>query len=279
MRYGKGFSLIEMVIVIVVLGLVAVAIGPILTRPFSAYEDLSRRTALVDAAQSALSQIANEVRDAIPNSLRTNGSTAVEMMPIRGGGRYRFDPVAANNSGLAPSAPDASFQILGNLDALPAAARLVVYNTGAGQLYAAATSGTGGIISPASTTISLTDNGNEDQLTLSAPYQFDISGTGSPAKRFYLANQPVSYVCDLASGQLRRYEGYAIALVQPTNPGAPPLSSAPAQAVVAEYVTACNFDYQPGSNSRTGLLIMTLSLSLEGESIQLLNQVHVGNAP
>ena len=274
-----GFSLIELVIVIVVLGIIVVAISPVLSKPFQAYEDLGRRTALVDAAQSALSQIADDVRDAIPNTLRTNGSNAIEFMPIQMGGRYRYDPTPASASGLTPSAADSSFQVLGNISSLPAGGRVVVFNTGATQFYTAATTGTGGIITPISTSLSLTDNGSEDQINLSSAYQFDVSGNGSPGRRYYITATPVSYVCDLSAGRLERFEGYAINLTQPTNPNAAPLSTAPASAVVAEYVTACNFNYVPGSNSRNGLLVMSLTLSLEGEFIEILHQVHVSNVP
>lgn len=277
--YQQGFNLVELVIVIVVLGIIVVAISPVLSNPFTAYDDLSRRTALVDAAQSALSQIADDVRDSIPNTLRSNGTNAIEFMPIQLGGRYRYDPVAATVSGLTPSAADASFQVLGNINALPAGGRLVVFNTGATQFYNAATTGTGGIISPATTSLTLTDNGSEDQINLSSAYQFDLSGNGSPARRYYIATTPVSYVCDLTNNQLLRFEGYNISLGQPTNLGAAPLSSAPSQAVVAEFVTACDFDYFPGTNSRSGLLVMALTLTLQGESINLLHQMHVSNAP
>jgi MSHA biogenesis protein MshO len=275
----QGFNLVELVIVILVLGIIVVAIAPVLSNPFTAYDDLSRRTALVDAAQSALSQIADDVRDSIPNTLRSNGTNAIEFMPIQLGGRYRYAPLASDVTGLTPSAPDASFQVLGNINALPASGRLVVFNTGANQFYNAATTGSGGIISPASTTLTLVDNGTEDQINLSSAYQFDLSGNGSPARRFYIATSPVSYVCDLANNQLLRYEGYAVSLGQPTNPSAAPLNTAPSQAVVAEYVTACDFDYFAGSNTRSGLLVMALTLTLQGESINLLHQMHVSNVP
>lgn len=278
-RWQTGFNLIEIIIVITVIGIIAVAIGPIVLRPFQAYDDLSRRTALVDAAQSALSQIANDVRDAIPNTLRTNGTNAVEFMPIQLGGRYRFTTSAAEISGLTPSAPDASFQTLGNINTLPAGARLVIFNTGATQFYNAATSGSSGIISPLATSLSLSDNGNEDQITLSSAFQFDASGNGSPGRRFYVATTPVSYVCDTSAGTLVRIGGYAIASSQPTNPAAAPLSSAPEQTLISDLVSACDFDYTPGTNSRTGLLVIDLTLTLDGESIQLLHQIQVSNVP
>ncbi len=274
-----GFNLIEVIIVITVLGVIAVAIGPIIVRPFQAYDDLGRRTALVDAAQSALSQIANDVRDAIPNTLRTNDTNALEFMPIELGGRYRYSPIPSEVSGLTPSAPDASFQALGNISALPSSARLVIFNTGATQFYNAAISGTNGIISPGTTSLSLTDNGNEDQITLSSAFQFDATGNGSPGRRFYVATTPASYVCDLGSGTLSRYSGYAISASQPTNPAAAPLSTAPGQTLISDLVTACDFDYTPGTNSRSGLLVIDLTLSLDGESIQLLHQIQVTNVP
>ena len=278
-RQQSGFNLIEIIIVITVIGVIAVAIGPVVLRPFQAYDDLGRRTALVDAAQSALSQIANDVRDAIPNTLRTNGSSAVEFMPIQLGGRYRYSSTAADVSGLTPSAPDASFQTLGNISALPAGARLVIFNTGATQFYNAAVSGANGIISPGSTSLSLTDNGNEDQITLSSAFQFDASGNGSPGRRFYIATTPVSYVCDTSAGTLTRVGGYAITSSQPTNPATAPLSTAPEQTLISDLVSACAFEYTPGTNTRTGLLVIDLTLSLDGESIQLLHQIQVSNVP
>lgn len=273
-----GFNLIEVVIVITVIGVLAVAIGPIVTRPFQAYDDLSTRTALVDSAQSALSQIANDVRDAVPNTLRTNGTTAIEFVPIEVGGRYRFDSTPSTVSGLTPSATDASFQALGNISSIPSGSRVVVYNTGATQFYNAAVSGSSGIISPSGTTVTLSDNGNEDQLTLSSGFQFDPSGNGSPGRRFYIATTPVSYVCDTSAGTLIRYSGYSINASQPTNPAASPLSGA-TSTVISDLVSACDFDYTPGTNSRTGLLVIDLTLTLDGEVIQLLHQVQVSNVP
>jgi len=274
----KGFSLIELVIVIVVLGIVVTAIAPILSKPFQAYDDTTKRVALVDAAESALNQMAADVRDAIPNTLRATAS-AIEFMPIRAGGRYRYHDDPSNTTGLTPSASDSSFETLGNLASIPTGARLVVYNTGATQFYTAATSGGLGIITPSSTTISVTDNGAEDQVSLSTGFQFDQSGNGSPGRRFYVATLPVSFVCDLANGRLLRFEGYTVNLTQPTNPLATPLSAASSFAVVAQHLTACNFDYDPGSNTRSGLLSLSLTLSLDNQIIELLHQVHVVNTP
>lgn len=274
----SGFNLVELVIVIVITGILAVVIAPIVMKPFMAYNDTSRRVALVDAAEAAMRQIASDVRGAIPNTLRTNG-TVLEIMPIQGGGRYRYGDIASDVTTLTPGAIDSEFQMLGNMSSMPAGARVVVYNTAATLFYAAATTGLGGIITPTSSTVSLTDNGNEDIISLSSGFQFDLLTTGSPQKRFFLATSPVTYHCDLAAGDIRRYENYATAVAQPTSRSAAPLSVATSNAILVNNVTACRFIYTQGTNSRAALLTMTISLTIEGESINLLHQVHVRNVP
>jgi len=274
----RGFTLVELVIVIVISGILAVAIAPLVMGTFVNYNDTSRRVALVDAAEAAMRQMARDVRDAIPNTLRTNG-TVLELMPIRDGGRYRYSDTATDNTALTPGAPDSQFRMLGNMTNFPSSgARMVVYNTGATQFYTAATSGGLGIITPTSTTVSLTNSGNEDTLILSSAFQFDLVGRGSPSKRFYIATTPVTYHCDITLGTVVRYEGYSTAVTQPTNRSASPLSSA-SEARLVNNVTACSFSYTPGSNSRAGLLVMTMTLTIDGEFINLLHQVHTGNAP
>lgn len=273
-----AFNLIELVIVIVVAGILSVVIAPIVMKPFLAYNDTSRRVALVDAAESAMRLIARDVKDAIPNTIRTNGSV-LELMPIQGGGRYRYSDTASDNTALTPGAMDSQFRMLGNMTVLPSNARIVVYNTGASGFYAAATTGGLGIITPTSTTVSLTDSGNEDTISLSSGFRFDLSGSGSPQKRFFVAQSPVTYHCDIASGNIRRYEFYSTAVAQPANRAASPLSGATSNAILVENLTACNFSYTQGTNTRAALLSMTLTLTIEGEFINLLHQVHVRNAP
>jgi len=274
----KAFTLVELVIVIVVSGILAVVIAPIVMKPFMAYTDTSRRVALVDAAEAAMRMIARDVKDAIPNTLRTNG-TVLELMPIQGGGRYRYSDLASDTTALTPGVTDSQFRMLGNLNSIPASSRLVIYNTSAVNFYLAATSGGQGVITPTSTTITLTDSGNEDTLTLSTGFQFDLSGTGSPAKRFFIATTPVTYHCDVSANNVIRYSSYATSVVQPTSRVVAPLSAAASNGILVNHVTACNFSYSKGTNTRAALLSITMTLTIDGESINLLHQVHVRNAP
>ncbi len=89
----------------------------------------------------------------------------------------------------------------------------------------------------------------------------------------------MTYHCDTGLGTIVRYEGYSTAISQPINRGAAPLSSATSSAVLVNNVSACSFSYTTGSNSRAGLLVMEMTITIEGEFINLLHQVHLGNAP
>ncbi len=277
-----GFTLIELIMVIVITGILAAVIAPIVMKPFLAYDNASRRVALVDAAEAAMRKITRDVREAVPNTLRTNGSV-IEFMPIQGGGRYRYGEltgvVSADDKTLTPGVVDTKFETLGSLNSMPSAARMIVYNTGATSFYAAATSGGAGIITPTSTTLSLTDNGNEDLITLSSGFQFDLSGNGSPQKRFFLATSPVTYHCDTSVGNIVRFENYSTAVSQPTSRASTPLSGASSSAILVSNVSNCSFIYTQGTSSRAALLTMDISLTIEGETIKVLHQVHIRNAP
>jgi MSHA biogenesis protein MshO len=48
---------------------------------------------------------------------------------------------------------------------------------------------------------------------------------------------------------------------------------------MAKNVSACNFSYQPGTSQRAGLVTLRLQITEDGESVTLLHQIHVDNAP
>ena len=90
-RNPMGFSLVEMVVVILLLGILGAAVGAFISRPVEGYRDLARRAALVDAAESALRRMERDLRNALPNSVRVSNLAngfALEMIPILDGAKY-----------------------------------------------------------------------------------------------------------------------------------------------------------------------------------------------
>src|SRR2546422_10495664 len=92
-RRLRGVTLIEMIIAMVITGIV-VAMSIFFANPLQQAVDTTTRAELADIADNALQRIGRDVRLALPNSVRTNG-TVIEFIPLRTGGRYRAEPLGA----------------------------------------------------------------------------------------------------------------------------------------------------------------------------------------
>ena len=269
MRRAGGFTLIEMIVVIVLTGIVVGMVAVFLRTPVQAYVDSAARAELSDAADIAVRRIAREVRRALPNSARvTGGGTTVEFFPTKSGGRYlaEEDNEGANYLDFADST-DRTFTVVGQMPSpaiVPGTDSIVVYNLGPGIDRADAYAGDN---------IALVTSVAGNVVTL-ASNPFASTGAtaavlSSPARRFQVVTGPVKFVCDLANRQLVRQWDYT------------PPSTSPDVAILATNVTACRFTYEANiANTRSGLLGISLTLArpdAPAESVQLFHQIHVDN--
>lgn len=263
---ADGFTLIELVVVIVITGIVAAIGGILISTPIKGYIDLSRRAELVDAADNSLHRMQRDIRQALPNSLRLTSFGTVqylELLHTVDGGRYRVE--GPGNILDFTLAADFDFDVLGALDAVPLAGQqLVIYNIAASGSSGNAYFGDNRRTIAAGGTTTLI---NFTPTLVPLPFQ-------SPYQRFFLVDQAISYVCtpSPSGGTLRRYAGYAIVDPQPT-------AGLGAGSLLANHVTACTFTYAGGSSQRAGLVTLQLTLAEQGEAISLLQQTHVDNAP
>jgi MSHA biogenesis protein MshO len=276
----QGFSLIELVLVIAILGILSTVLWLVIAGPVRAFFETGRRVALVEEAGSALTEMTRDIRATLPNSIRTTqsgGVIALELLLTADGARYRDGPggtVTSPADILTFNAPSKGFNILGHFTRLTlplttSTDSLVIYNTG--QTGANAYDNTAGppnVITPPGTTLSFTAGASEDHVSISPAFQFKYR---SPYDRVYVVSGPVSWFCDPAAGTLRRDSGYAITTTQTV--------SATAGALAANQVSACSFTYTPGTAERAGLVTLSLTLSSHGESVTLLREVQVFNAP
>jgi MSHA biogenesis protein MshO len=96
----------------------------------------------------------------------------------------------------------------------------------------------------------------------------------------YLVDTPVSFLCDTASGTLNRYDGYTITSDHADRDSAAELVAAGGTAaLMSDNMSACTFTFTPGTAKRAGLVTLSLTVSEDGESIVLLQQVHIENVP
>ena len=281
-----GFTLIELVMVIMLTGLVMVILSRMSAGQMEAYLATDSRAKLVNMAEMSLRKITRDVREAVPNSVRVSG-TALEFVPIIEVARYRSqDWNDASSDYLDFSSADSSFQVLGNISQPPVGSRVVIYNFGwvdgmgpvaGANLYGEASNGAlspsgSHVITPLGNEITVSEAGQNDLLTFDNPFQFASS---SPTKRLYIVQDAVSYVC--GGGEIRRFSAYGLHSVQPIDQTALPLSTALNSALLVDHVFACHFAYSSGVSQRNALLTITLTLLDGGEQIRLIHQVHVSN--
>jgi MSHA biogenesis protein MshO len=279
----RGFTLIEMVVTIAVGAVVVAFMAMFIVMPMNAYTAQTRRAGLVDASDSALRFMARDIRSALPNSVRVAASgtvTALELLATADGARYQDNGPLSNPAlALDFTTADAAFATTVPFTQLTlpfssSAYYLSIYNVGVPGANAYQMTN---VITPAGTTITVSAGGapNQNLVTLNPPFQFAY---GSPEKRVYLVSGPVSYLCDTSAGTLTRYSGYTISSTQPTSAAA--LSGAgAASALVAANVASCSFTYSAGTAQRNALATLSLQIAQSGESVQLLNEVQVVNAP
>ncbi len=274
-----GFSLVELVIVIVIAGIVGGMAGSFIQFPVLAYADAKALADLSDEADTSLRKIGRDIRNALPNSLRLaqapGGAVYLEWIPALAGGRY-LDSAAAN---CFSSAQCGSITSLGGLVTASnqyAGASLVIFNyhNNSSGVCAASTVLPSAYCGNNRAAIAATTMGagGQDTLTFKAAARFYPDG-GSPSRRFHIVDTPVSYVCDPGAGTLARYAGYALQAAQPTAFGS--LRGA----LLARHVTACGFSYQAGAGQAPGLLSLRLTLADGRASVALYHQVQVSNTP
>jgi MSHA biogenesis protein MshO len=283
-RNGHGFSLIELLVVIIITGIIGAAVAVFIRLPVQGYVDSARRAELTDIADTAWGRIARELRMALPYSVRITGAAApgstlaLEFLSTRTSGRYRVEPDStATGPGdiLDFTGADVSFDVLGPAIALYPADQIVIDNLG--LTSADAYAGNTGPDHNRRAVYGPDANGTEKtnvKIVSSNPFPRD-----SPRHIFHVVDTPVSYVCDLATGQLKRYWGYSIAAVQGNPPGGGH------SALIAQNVSNCNFTIGPGVTygpptdvkQRSSLFAMWLELTKDGETVTLHYEVHIDN--
>ena len=294
-RKRHGFTLIEMIVVISLIGIIAVIAGQNISRPVESFIDLSRRANLVDSADLILTRITREVRLALPNSVRlTNGGgsvpactasggsrCALEFLRTLDGGRYREEldttaPLTTNFLDFTLATD--SFDVLANLNNLTQ-----IDSSGGASSEADCINGTTDclvIYNLGQTGANAYSGDNIAAIRATAPFEF-IRATPfpfqSPQQRFHIVDTPVTFLCNSATQQINRIESYAIQAAQSLVP-------AGTTSLLSNDVERCEFHYAQGNSTRNAVLSIQITVSENNQSgaserVSLIQQVRIPNIP
>ncbi|MDO8412596.1 MAG: prepilin-type N-terminal cleavage/methylation domain-containing protein [Gallionellaceae bacterium] len=287
-----GFTLVEMIVVMVITGIIGGMIAMFIKAPMQSYMDSGRRAEMVDIADTALRRMGRDIRTAVPNSIRTTTCGAVgaclEFLPTKAGGRYRGSAGAgpAQCGGAVASdvldfgSPDGCFEIIGPQITFVSgvdADHIVIGSTqsSGNPPYEIATSG---VLRAYTVPV-----GAQSAVNFTAT-QFPAFAE-VPGQRFDVVpgdQQAVTYVCTNPQGtdtnndgqsRLIRYWHYGFRATQTD-----PATLAATSAVLADKVSSCAITYN-AINQRNGLVSITLTITRGGESISLYHETHVNNIP
>lgn len=257
-----GFTLVELVIVIVLLGIVATISVQFVALSTRGALDVSSRQQRALQSVVISEQITREVREAFPLSVRSNGQ-CLEWLPV----------IAATSYEVLTTGPgfdEVSIVPFGR--AISADARLVVYGYGSAEsdLYGSENPGP---VSPGIEAIAA----DSDMVTLSQDHRFRER---SPQKRLYVVDGPVS-LCQIGRW-LYRFSDYARSESQQTANSLNGSANRTREVMSANLV-ANSFDLKvvPPSLRRAAVVNFGFELVNEdgNETTKVSQEVQIRNAP
>ena len=273
---AKGFTLVELVTVIIVLGVVSVGISGFIRTGVQTYSDVIERDQLLGDSRFVVERIHRELRLAVPNSARVTANNAGNIQCLE----------------FVPSAWVSFYTSLSVLPALSTTASIVEFANNAADFRLETNDFA--IVYPTSTpdvydlnnnkrklitacTVNGNDDCNEDidpngvaKLTVSAAFK-----DHSPASRLYIARTAVSY-CAHSSGEIYRIEVNINTIQTVYSAG-----TLMAENLKNDFTQSdeAPFRIYDATLTRNGLVHILLAFERNEEIINYSSEVHIPNVP
>tara|TARA_B110000211_G_C13935794_1_gene489304 strand:- start:4 stop:855 length:852 start_codon:yes stop_codon:yes gene_type:complete len=269
-RTKRGFTLIELIMVIVVLGIISIGSLSFISNSAQGLVDTAERQAIASTATIAIEKVLREVRRALPNSVRTfpdGGNECLELVPILHSSEYVSIPTAS----AATSFESIKFVTANGTES----GYVAVYPNSLMSVY-----GNNESVSATTATASTVGIPSADLQTLTfaaaATYRFP---TESPRKRFFLVDQPISF-CDDADGRLWRYQNYGFNLDSTSSLP----TSGTNRVLIADSLktNSLKFNIIPAQLQRNSVVRMSLIIErggLSAEQVDITQEVQLRNVP
>lgn len=251
----KAFTLIELVIVIVILGVIGSMGADFISKAFMGFADTEARMEIYEEGKLALLRMEREIRNAVPNAVNLASATDLQIGAI--------DEQAMQ----CATAPCTFFQYSDN--------------NPAGKTFISDLS-----LALAGGAISIYNRNWSDFATAGSQRLYNITGTAgprkmnlhkaviaaSPAGRYYAVDKAIRYYLDgnvLKRAETTVSEGSSVSFAAAT--GYP----------LAKNISSLIFGYQAGTLTRNGLV--TVSFTMQNprgtESVDFYKEISIANAP
>lgn len=278
---SAGFTLVEMIMVIVITGIIGGMVAVFIKAPVEGYFSTVRRAELTEEADSALRFVARDMQSALPNSIVCTGS-GLQFVSIRSGGRFReaqtstgtgtplaFGTATTSFDMIGTGATSVAFDARGN-GVSGSSSRVVVGNLSSGVTachsdYSAFVSNAATLSSLGASSVTIGSNPYPAECYMASPTVQDDPGTATINEvnnrefgRFYVVDSsPVAYVCNTASGLTRN--GTAV--------------------VASNHLSACQVACD-STKARVQLITFNLTLQdRDNEPVNMLRRVTIVNRP
>lgn len=286
----RGFTLVELVMVIMITGIIAASFTVFFRPAIDGYFDTRRRADLTDIADTALRRMSQDIRRAVPNSIRPapGSTTCFQLVPTIAGGRYRMasdidndtpplpcEPGVACSAPLDTSGPTEVFDVLSPLEPVPEVGDwIVINNQNTNDVYTKANLNTIIKVQTASVpTDNLRATDGLHRITINLK-QFSSGYDGGRFVAVDRNEQTVFYSC---IGRTL-YRTVAAFDADPAS-----TCASTSGAILATDINSCTFVHNPdqgrGGTQQSGFVWMRIEVGRDDETIALTHGVHVSNMP
>jgi len=253
----QGFTLIELIMVIVILGILALGTTRYIVQSMEQYTQSADRAKLIAAGRIAVEKMTRRLRNALPNSVRVSASgSCIEYFPVLGATSYEgVLPVPVSTLVTASFALSSAAQNYAVIAAL-APSELYKDSYSASEVIAQTT---------------FTATGARTDIPLQSAHSFTRT---SPTQRVYLVGTPERFCA--SNNALTFYSGYNIdhSFVEGSPGGTATL--------IAESIDVTDpqmFEYVPGTQVRNALVNVSLNLLRSGDPVKITHRVQIRNVP
>jgi len=292
----QGFTLVEMIAAIVVSAILAIGIVDYIGRSVDGFDSSANRNQLASAGRTAISRLAMELHNALPNSIRTtsasgSGDQCIEFVPVRASTNYINPPFRGSGS-TTFDVVDFVPSLHGDTDGFA-----VIFPNRSNRIYDGDNGSPAGWPNfPSRGRIqeisSIADSSSPDQstITLVKSHRFNRR---SRNERFFVTDEPISYC--IKGDKLYRYTNYVFYSAQPdTEEGVsgcavasgdnclPNYSSAPDKMLITDSIDNTGITaFSVGSQTltRNSLVAIQLNMTLDGDVVSLTHEVLSRSVP